>query len=211
MQTDGKGYFITFEGCEGSGKSTQLKLLGEYLAETGREAVFTREPGGTSVSEQIRKVILDCNNASMTDKTEALLYAAARAQLIEEKILPAKRAGKIVVCDRYIDSSFAYQAFARGLGYDFVAEINGFALNYCMPDLTLFFDISPEKAFARKGGADLNDRLEQSGIEFHNKVYEGYLELCKKFPDRIVRIDANRSAEQIFAEVKAITETKING
>lgn len=196
------GCFITLEGCEGSGKSTQAEMLKEYLNAVGVDAVFTREPGGTPISEKIREIILDGKNSAMTDEAEALLYAAARIQHVKEKILPLKNAGKAVICDRYTDSSFAYQAYARGLGYEYVERINSEALKLCPPDITLFFDISPDEAFERKGGADKGDRLEESGIEFHRAVYRGYKELAKAFPKRIAVIDARRTKEEIFEEVK---------
>ncbi len=199
-----KGFFITLEGCEGSGKSTQLKKLEEYFIKSGKSFVFTREPGGTPISEDIRKIILDGKNVEMTDQTEALLYASSRAQHITEKILPAKNQGKIVICDRYIDSSFAYQAYARGLGMDFIQGVNVFAIQNCMPDLTLFFDISPEDAFRRKGGADKDDRLEQSGLEFHKKVYAGYKQLAQDYPQRISVIDATKTADEVFESVLEI-------
>ena len=205
-----KGYFITLEGCEGSGKSTQLKKLEEFLKDSGVDFIFTREPGGTPIAEQIRKIILDGNNTQMCDETEALLYASARVQHIKEKIIPSKKEGKIVICDRYIDSSFAYQAYARGLGMDFIKGVNVYAVENCMPDLTLFLDISPEDAFARKGGADKDDRLEQSGIEFHKKVYLGYKNLASENTSRIVCIDAKKSADEVFAQiVKVLKEREI--
>lgn len=196
-----KGFFITLEGCEGSGKSTQLQLLQNFLKESGKDFIFTREPGGTPIAEQIRKIILDGNNVEMQDETEALLYASARVQHIKEKIIPAKNSGKIIVCDRYIDSSFAYQAYARGLGMEFVSGVNVYAMQNCMPDLTFFLDISPREAFIRKGGADEGDRLEQSGIAFHEKVYQGYLSLARQFPQRIAVIDARKAAEQVFDQI----------
>ena len=203
-----KGFFITLEGCEGSGKSTQLKKLEEFLKESGKDFIFTREPGGTPIAEQIRGIILDGKNVEMADETEALLYSAARVQHVKEKIIPAKNSGKIVVCDRYIDSSFAYQAYARGLGMDFVKGVNRYAVENCMPDLTFFFDITPEDAFARKGGADKDDRLEQSGLEFHKKVYDGYKELAKEYPERIAVINANRTPDEIFSEVVQILKER---
>ncbi len=184
-----RGKFITFEGCEGSGKSTQIELYRKYLEEKNIEYLFVREPGGTEISEKIRAIILDVNNDKMCDEAEALLYASARAQLISEKILPALNSGKLVLCDRYIDSSFAYQAYARGLGMDFISKINSFAIDNCMPDKTVFLNISSKQAFLRKGGADKDDRLELSGEDFHQRVYEGYIELSKIYSDRFLLID----------------------
>lgn len=172
-----KGKFITFEGCDGSGKSTQLSLLEDYLNEHNIPHIMTREPGGSRIAEAIRKIILDGKNIEMCDECEALLYAAARAQHLKEVVAPALEEGKLVVCDRYVHSSIAYQGFARGLGQEFVTNINALALEHYMPDLTIFLDISPEEAFARKRGADQNDRLELSGMDFHNRVYQGYCAL----------------------------------
>ena len=185
------GFFITFEGCEGSGKSTQLRLLTEYLKQNNVDFVFAREPGGTAISERIREIILDKSNAQMSDECEALLYASARAQLLSEVVAPALKQGKLVILDRYIDSSFAYQAFARGLGFDYVSSINEFALKNFMPDLTIFLNIDPKSAFLRKGGVDESDRLELAGMEFHTKVYNGYMELSKMFKERFALIDCS--------------------
>ena len=184
-----KGKFITFEGCEGVGKSTQLRLLCEYLKESNVDFIFTREPGGTAISEKIRGIILDKDNAEMTAECEALLYASSRVQLLKEVIIPALEQGKLVLCDRYYDSSFAYQAYARELGEEFISKINTFALTYGVPDLTVLLDLHPEVAFKRKGGADLNDRIEASGMAFHNAVYEGYKARQKAEPDRIISVD----------------------
>lgn len=183
-----RGKFITFEGCEGSGKSTQLRLLGEYLTQRGVDFLMTREPGGSAIAEDIRKIILNPAYTEMCPECEALLYASARIQHLKEIVEPALAAGKLVVCDRYVDSSFAYQGEARGLGADFIAEINGYALEKYPPDLTVFLDISPKEAFERKHGADKNDRIEALGFEFHEKVYKGYKKLLPKFP-RIVAVD----------------------
>ena len=163
--------FITFEGCEGVGKSTQLNFLRDYLKETGQDAIFVREPGGTSIGEQIRKVILNPANTEMASVTESMLYASSRVQLIDEVILPALREGKLVVCDRYLDSSIAYQGYARGLGADLVKKVNYYAVENCMPDVTIFLDLCPAESFRATPG---NDRMEQENREFHNKVYEGY-------------------------------------
>ena len=161
-------------------------MLKEYLEKEGIPFIWAREPGGTEISEKIRELILDGANTEMVDECEALLYAASRCQTIKEVILPALKEGKLVILDRYIDSSFAYQAYARGLGFDFVAKINDYAMKSCMPDLTIFMDVDPEAAFLRKGGVDAADRLESAGMEFHKRVYQGYKELTKIFPDRIV-------------------------
>lgn len=203
-----KGKFVTFEGCEGVGKSRQIKLLEEYLSENGVKYFLTREPGGTDVSEQIRKILLDGKNAEMTDRCEALLYAASRAQVVSETILPRLNAGELVFCDRFVDSSFAYQGKARKLGYKFIEEINSFVLESCMPDVTIFLDLSPERAFLRKGGADITDRLETSGTDFHRAVYKGYLELAEKYKDRIVRIDASGSKAETHAKIIAALKEK---
>lgn len=203
-----KGKFITFEGCEGVGKSRQIKLLEEYLINHGIEYYLTREPGGTDISEQIRSVILDGKNVAMSDECEALLYAAARAQLIRQEIEPRLKNGELVFCDRYVDSSLAYQGKARGLGYDFVKRINSFAFENFMPDLTLFLNLSPEMAFARKGGADSADRLEVSGMAFHEKVYQGYLEIAKENPERFAVIDASGSKAETHAKIVAALKEK---
>ena len=192
--------FITAEGTDGAGKSTQLELIKEYLK--GKKAIFLREPGGTAISEKIRELILDTQNTEMSAQTEALLYAASRTQLVNEVILPALEAGTNVVCDRYIDSSVAYQGYARGLGADTVEGINRFALENCVPDLTLFFDLPPEKGILRKNSQHKLDRIEQESMDFHRKVYEGYIKLCEKYPQRIRRIGASLGVGAVFALVK---------
>ena len=202
-----RGYFVTLEGGEGSGKSTQLGLLEDYLSKGGYDVIFTREPGGTPISEEIRKILLGGENTEMCDETEALLFAAARVQHIKEKILPAVAAGKTVVCDRYVHSSLVYQGYARGLG-DFVEKVNSYALENCMPDVTIFLDITPERAFARKGGADKDDRLEQSGMDFHKRVYDGYVRGAEKFPDHFVRINADRPVEDVFEDILSTLENR---
>ena len=203
-----KGYFITFEGCDGCGKSTQLKYLRTFLEEKGIAHIFTREPGGGRISEGIREILLNGKNAEMSDECEALLYAASRAQHIHDRVAPALSEGKLVVCDRYVDSSFAYQAFARGLGMEFVSKINAFALEQFLPDVTFFIDLSPEEAFVRKKGADENDRMEQAGLAFHKKVYEGYLAVAKMYPDRVVVLNGRQSIEEIAKNVQDVLEEK---
>lgn len=203
-----RGKFITFEGCDGCGKSTQLSLLSDYLTQQNVPHIFTREPGGGKISEAIREILLNGKNTEMTDECEALLYAAARVQHLSDRVEPALNEGKLVICDRYVDSSLAYQAYARGLGKDFIEKINAFALNNYLPDVTVFIDLTPEAAFLRKHGADENDRLEQAGMAFHKKVYQGYDELAKAYPNRIARIDGNQTPQAIFKNVLAVLKEK---
>lgn len=183
-----RGKFITFEGCEGVGKSTQIRLLREYLEQTQQKALFLREPGGNPISESIREIILDPKNSEMSGKCEALLYSAARAQLIDQVIAPAIDEGVTIVCDRFIDSTIAYQGYARGLGIDYIRTMNELACGAYMPDITVFLDLEPSASFARKGGADLNDRIEQENISFHQRVYEGYKIAAELYPDRILSL-----------------------
>ena len=204
----GRGKFITFEGCDGCGKSTQLKMFSEYLTKENIPHIFTREPGGGKISEAIREILLSGKNMEMTDECEALLYAASRVQHLNDRVEPALQEGKLVICDRYVDSSLAYQAYARGLGVEFITQINERALtNYC-PDLTVFIDLSPEDAFKRKKGADADDRLEQAGMEFHRKVYAGYKELAEKYSERIFSVDGKQSPEEIFADVLKVLKKR---
>ena len=200
--------FITFEGCEGSGKSTQIRLFKEYLDKHGVKYAAFREPGGTEISEKIREMILDVKNDGMTDECEALLYAAARAQLIKEKIMPAIKSGNLVVCDRFVDSSVAYQGYARGLGEGYVKKINDYALKNCMPDYTVFLNISPTAAFLRKGGADENDRLERAGLKFHEEVYRGYSEIAKSEKNRFLLIDCSGTKAETHAKIVAALKAK---
>lgn len=190
-----RGLFITFEGPDGSGKSTQIEYLRKYFEEKNIEAVFTREPGGTPIGEKLREIILDKNNSEMCDMTETLLYAASRAQHVGELIKPAVESGKIVVCDRFIDSSIAYQGYGRNLG-DGVRIINELAVDGCMPDLTFFMDLDPEVGKSRIS-ADVQDRLEREAIEFHRRVYNGYRELAELYKDRFIPVDASRTREQM--------------
>ena len=191
--------FITLEGPEGSGKTTAVEAAVKKLEEMGYQIVRTREPGGTPISEQIRNVILDKGNTAMDGRTEALLYAASRRQHLVEKVWPALKEGKIVICDRYLDSSLAYQGGARGLGIEEVLNINLFATENTWPDLTLLFDIKPEVGLARisaNANREVN-RLDLEKIEFHNKVRESFLALAKRFPDRYVIIDASLSRDEV--------------
>ena len=191
--------FITLEGPEGSGKTTAVEAAVNKLIEMGYEIVRTREPGGTPISEEIRNVILDKNNTAMDPRTEALLYAASRRQHLVEKVWPALKEGKIVICDRYLDSSLAYQGGARGLGIEEVLNINLFATENTWPDLTLLFDITPEeglKRIASNSNREVN-RLDVESLDFHHKVRDSFLLLAKRYPDRFVIIDASKSREEV--------------
>ena len=191
--------FITLEGPEGSGKTTAVQKAVEELTRLGYEVVRTREPGGTEIAEQIRNVILDKRNTSMDPRTEALLYAASRRQHLVEKVWPALKEGKVVICDRYLDSSLAYQGGARGLGIDNILNVNLFATENTWPDLTLLFDIEPSLGLARiSKNADREvNRLDLEKLDFHNKVRNTFLELAKRFPERYVIIDASKSIDEV--------------
>lgn len=191
--------FITLEGPEGSGKTTAVKAAVAKLQELGYEVVQTREPGGTPIAEQIRNVILDKANTNMDPRTEALLYAASRRQHLAEKVWPAIKEGKIVICDRYLDSSLAYQGGARGLGVDNILNINMFATEGTFPNLTLLFDLEPSiglERIAKNSEREVN-RLDLEKLEFHNKVRNTFLELSKRYPDRYVVIDASKQKEEV--------------
>ncbi len=197
--------FITFEGGEGSGKTTIINRLMQELKDNHIKAFQSREPGGSKISEEIRKVILSVDNTKMDYITEALLYAASRRQHLEEIIKPALKDGYLVICDRYVDSSLAYQGYARGLGIDEVYKINYYATGGLLPDLTIFIDVNPEEGLARIVKNNRNkDRLDLEAINFHHKVREGYLELVKRFPERIIRIDGNRNIEEVYQDVKKV-------
>ncbi|MFG6117426.1 dTMP kinase [Halobacillus sp. MO56] len=200
-----KGLFITFEGGEGAGKTSVLQALSKELHQKGYDVLATREPGGIEIAEKIRQIILDPAHTAMDGRTEALLYAAARRQHLVEKVLPALKQGKIVLCDRFVDSSLAYQGHARGLGIEEVFQINQFAIENCMPDVTLFFDISPEEGLQRiaaNKGREQN-RLDLENLDFHQSVYEAYQILIRKFPERIHVIDASQSFETVQKDVLA--------
>lgn len=207
-----KGLFITVEGPEGAGKSTILTKIFNRLIQEGFDVIQTREPGGISIAEQIREVILNTKNTEMDKRTEALLYAAARRQHLVEKVIPALAEGKIVICDRFIDSSLAYQGNARGIGMEEVMNINQFAIEDKMPDLTLYFDIDPEeglKRIAKHNGREVN-RLDLESVDFHTRVREGYQKLMKQYPDRIQVIDASRSKEAVFADAYGVVNDYLN-
>ncbi|MEK3906822.1 dTMP kinase [Oceanobacillus sp. FSL W7-1309] len=192
-----RAFFITFEGGEGAGKTTILQAIASRLTDLGYDVITTREPGGINISEKIRDIIHDPDHTEMEERTEALLYAAARRQHLVEKVLPALEQGKVVLCDRFIDSSLAYQGYARGLGIDEVFSINQFVIGDCMPDLTLFFDITPKKGLERIAANKDRERnrLDLENLKFHEMVYEGYQILKDKFPNRIQTIDADQSID----------------
>ncbi len=198
-----RGLFIVLEGPDGSGKSTMAEKIGEYYKKAGREIIFTREPGGTKISEQIRSIILDNNNSEMAYTTEALLYAASRAQHVAEFIKPNLEEGKVVISERYVYSSIVYQGIGRNLGIQKVREINDFAIDGLKPDLVLFFDIDPEKALNRKLSQGESDRLENEKLEFHKNVYEGYKNIMEYY-DEIISIDADKNADELFHDIKSI-------
>ena len=198
--------FITFEGPDGAGKTSVLKLIGERLQQKQLQVLLTREPGGIEIAEKIRSIILDPAHTMMNERTEALLYAAARAQHFYEKIMPALEQGKHVLCDRFIDSSLAYQGHARGIGVDEVLSINQFAIGQRLPDITIYFDIAPEKGIARihANRSDEMNRLDVEGLAFHQKVYEGYQEAMKRYPNRFRVINADQPLEDVIEEVWGI-------
>jgi len=200
-----KGLFITFEGVEGSGKSTQIDLLAEFLSEKGYEVVSTREPGGTAIGDKIRKIVLNPDFTEMDFKAEALLYAANRAQHVAEVIAPALAQGKIIISDRYTDSSLAYQSFGRGLDQKKVENISEWATGGLEPDLTILLDIPADKGLKRTSRS-LADRIEQENIDFHDRVFKGFLKLAKKFPKRFKVIDATKDVDQIHQEVVKLVE-----
>ena len=193
------GLFISFEGGEGSGKSSVITVVKEKLEALGHKVEITREPGGVNVSEQIRNVILAVDN-QMSKETEALLYAASRVEHLYAKVLPLLQEGYIVLSDRYLDSSLAYQGYARGIGIEKVLEINMFAREY-LPKVTYFFDVTPEVGLARIQGRNKIDRLDLEEFDFHQKVYDGYLEVCKLYPERIKKINGEREISLIIDDI----------
>ncbi|MCQ4637990.1 dTMP kinase [Anaerovorax odorimutans] len=193
------GLFITLEGPDGSGKSTQIERIRTFFQQRGEKVVLTREPGGTAISEKIRTIILDKENREMDAMTEALLYAASRAQHVAQVIRPALERGEHVICDRFIDSSIAYQGYGRGLG-DCVSIINAYAVRDCIPDITFLLKLDPGIGKGRIG-QEAQDRIEMEALDFHNRVFHGYEELELQFPDRIVGIDASGDIEEISREI----------
>ena len=198
-----RGLFITVEGIDGCGKSTQARLIAAALEAAGHDVLRLREPGGVKISEQIRAILLDPANAEMGDVCELLLYEAARAQLVHQVIRPALAAGKTVVCDRFYDSTTAYQAFADGLDRNMVSQANELAVDGCRPDLTLVFDLPVEDALRRRSGREAEDRLELKGLEFQERVAAGFRAVAADEPDRVKLIDAGGSIAEVFSGVAA--------
>ena len=198
-----RGLFITVEGIDGCGKSTQARLIAAALEAAGHDVLRLREPGGVKISEQIREILLDPANAEMGDVCELLLYEAARAQLVHQVIRPALAAGKTVVCDRFYDSTTAYQAFADGLDRNIVSQANELAVDGCRPDLTLVFDLPVEDALRRRSGREAEDRLELKGLEFQERVAAGFRAVAADEPDRVKLIDAGGSIAEVFSGVAA--------
>ena len=196
------GLFVTFEGTDGCGKTTQMKRAADWLRGRGYEVVSTREPGGCPISERIREIILDVGSAGMTAECEAMLYAAARAQHVSEVIRPAVKRGAIVLCDRFLDSSLVYQGVGRGLGMGAVRALNRLGVDGCQPDLTLFYDISPERAMQRRRAASEPDRLELERKEFFEAVYGAYKALAAEDPERIAVIDADRPIDAVETDTR---------
>jgi dTMP kinase len=208
-----KGIFITIEGGEGAGKSTLIGQLSNMMLQRGKSVITTREPGGIPIAEQIRSVILDRSHITMDARTEALLYAAARRQHLVEKVVPALVQGQFVICDRFVDSSLAYQGYARGLGMEEVWEINRFAIQDVMPHLTIYMDVSPEVGLTRIAQAAEREvnRLDLEQHSFHERVREGYMLLLKRHPDRIVQVNAEQSPEMVFHDVLAVIDSRFAG
>lgn len=205
------GTLISFEGPEGAGKSSILEAILPLLEEKGIPYITTREPGGVDIAEKIRQVILDPDHTSMDAKTELLLYIASRRQHLVERVLPALAAGKVVLMDRFIDSSVAYQGYGRGLSVEDIEWLNQFATDGLKPDLTLYFDLDVEEGLARIARNQEREvnRIDLEGLELHHKVRQGYLSLAEKEPERIVKIDASQSFDAVLADVLTILEKRL--
>ena len=202
------GLLIALEGPDGCGKTTQIELLKDRLEKEGFEVIVTREPGGTKISEKIREILLDNDNNEMGSCCEALLYAASRAQLVEEVIKPALEEGKMIICDRFVHSSLVYQGIGRGLGVKEIEGINNFALNGLKSDLTIMIDIDFEKGLDRKRNQKKLDRLENSGNDFHKKVYDGYQSIKNEIKD-IEVVDGSMSKEEVHEKIFSLIKNKI--
>lgn len=204
-----RGLFIVLEGTDGCGKSTQIRNIKTYLRDKGIHTMLVREPGGTDIGEKVRKLVLDSENAEMKPSTEMYLYAASRAQLVQQVIKPAINEGKVVICDRFVYSSLVYQGVGRKLGIDTVWEVNKNALEGMMPDIAIFLDLPIEKALDRIKRGSM-DRIEQESTRFHNTVYSSYLKLCSDDKFNLKRIDADREIKEVFADIKDIVDTNLS-
>jgi dTMP kinase len=206
------GKFITFEGGDGCGKTSVIKAIIEKLENDGHIIVKTREPGGSSIAEKIRNIILDVDNTGMEYVTESLLYAACRSQHLHDIVIPSLEAGKVVICDRFVDSSYVYQGIARGVGFEKVREINELVVGDHMPDLTIYIDATPEICLARRNSRDeAQNRLDLESLEFHHKVRNGYKEICEMFKDRIVTIDGDQPLEKVIEDTYSVLKEFLKG
>lgn len=207
------GIFVTIEGPEGSGKTTVAKKIVETLNQNGFKALYTREPGGVAIAEKIRDIILDVHHTQLDSRCEALLYAASRRQHLIEKVVPALKEDYIVICDRFVDSSLAYQGYARDLGMDEIYNINLFAIDQYWPDITILLDIEPEIGLQRimKNRQNEVNRLDLESLHFHQKVHHGYEIIKEKYANRITLVDGNQSPEKVFEEVYHVIESKLHG
>ncbi|OOM11194.1 dTMP kinase [Clostridium saccharobutylicum] len=207
-----KGLFIVFEGGEGTGKTTAIEAIYNWLIENNFKCIKTREPGGIKISEEIRQVILNKDNTAMDGRTEALLYAAARRQHLVEKVIPALENGTIVLCDRFIDSSLAYQGYARGLGIEEVMSINKFAIGEYMPDISILFDLDPKIGLERISSSNQREvnRLDLEKLDFHENVRLGYNIVYENNKHRIIKIDASKSKENVINDIKKILKAQIS-
>jgi len=203
-----KGKFITFEGSEGSGKSTQIELVQQYLEFKGKDVLFVREPGGVKISEAIRKILLDPKTKDMSDECETMLYMAARAQLVKEVIIPALDSGTVILCDRFLDSTIAYQGYGCGVDIEQIKNIGKVVTQGHQPDLTILFDLDVEEGFARINRP--KDRIEQRSVDYHNRVRNGYLEIAKSEPDRVKIIDARKEKDEIQSIVQKHIDQLLN-
>lgn len=204
------GHFISFEGGEGSGKSTHARLLAERLRSAGKKVLLTREPGGTAIGDEVRK-ILQYNKSShnMTNECELLLFSASRAQHVCEVIRPALARGEVVICDRFLDSTTAYQGYGRKLPLDLIAKVHQLAVGDCLPDLTLVIDLDPKTGLERARGRELFDRMESQSLEFYERVRAGFLEIARRDPKRFVVIDGARKVEQVRADVESAVSKRL--
>ncbi|NCO67809.1 MAG: dTMP kinase [Nitrospirae bacterium CG_4_10_14_0_8_um_filter_41_23] len=205
-----KGIFISFEGIEGAGKTIQSKLLCEYLLKKGYKVILTEEPGGTRIGLKIRELLLSVENKGMTPVTELLLYNASRAQHIKEVILPALKRGFVVITDRFVDSTVAYQGYGRGIDLSLIYSIEKVVTGGVKPDITILFDIDAEIGLKRNRGIKKSDRLELEDVGFHKRVRSGYLEIVSKEPERIKLIDASEGIEEIHSKIVSIVMDFIN-